>query len=439
MIRMSRTAGLVFAVVFAINLVAIAGAQAEPEFQALETVKAEEWEEENPVHATLSATQVESEQIKLTLGGISIRCGAATASGTLETGSSPTMTLLPTYSKCKAGILFPAEVSTNGCSYGVHSAEQLEADLYKAQADLTCPAGKEITATIKNPEGTKSLCVVHVAPQSNLAGVKVQDTTEATPDNIAVKNEIGTIKAVVTNGEAACLITPGSYGNTQLTGTTTVTAKSTAKETPPINYDLLPSRKFHFAGESAGSLTRLTGLQDSNLEFSFSFGKVKCMHMLWEQPNYGTAASNAVELYGESAENCTEGGAESSIEFNGCRYRLEAKANEHEVLVGNTIVICPALKAIEVSAPACTARIPGQTGPKGAGLGRITFENLGTGANREVRAQFAVRNLEYEELGLGCKAANVMTTTGRYDGSMFLRAAKELGGNQIGFWTQKTP
>ena len=95
----------------------------------------EEGEEAEDVLApsTLSASQVATETIKFGIGGLPVQCESATATGSLSTGFSPTLTLAPKYSKCKAlfGIL-PAEINTGSCSLTFGSLEAAETDVFNA-------------------------------------------------------------------------------------------------------------------------------------------------------------------------------------------------------------------------------------------------------------------------------------------------------------------
>jgi hypothetical protein len=141
-----------------------AQAQAESEFLAWRGVEVEEgFEEEEPTPATVEA--VPEGRLELKLGTRTITCYSLTASGTLPTGSSPTLTLTPSYSSCIAsfgGSILAVNVAGNSCAFVTHLGEEIETGAFDAPTDLAC--GEESKLEFKvtlNPE-TK-LCTYDIS------------------------------------------------------------------------------------------------------------------------------------------------------------------------------------------------------------------------------------------------------------------------------------
>jgi hypothetical protein len=438
-----KTLAFVVLAILALSVVVAATAQAAPEFEALKAVEAEGEEEETSVHATLDATQVVAEPIKLSLNGLSITCESVTASATLSSPSS-TLTLSPAFSKCKMvvlGITFPTEIKVNSCTNVLHAKEETAADTYKAQLGISCPAEGKILITIKNSAGTKSKCLVHVSPQTGLNSVKVKDMTEAEPEDITLIDEVEGIKTVVTNGEEACgLITPGEYSNGKISGTTTVTATGVG-EVPPPNLGL--AQKFHFAAEEEEALFAIA--QNSNLEFGFDLGKVKCVQMVIENPaqQFVNKTSTFVEATeqggGPPYENCEINKEKVEIDLNVCWFRIDVLRIDGPFYeAGTYIENCFPKMRIEIKAPNCTIYIPQQSGFKKEGLRTVTLTNVGAGKSREVTATFVVSGMKYEEEGEGCKQPGKATANGTYSGTERLTAAEQAGPFFRGLWVEKT-
>jgi hypothetical protein len=432
--------GLALAAILILSTATItATAQAAPEFLATEAQEAESTEEEAPVHATLDATTVEAEPIKFTLGSFSVTCAKATATATLEAPSSTT-TLSPSFGECKMvilGVSFAAEVSPGSCGFVIHATEEIEADVFKANTDISCPGEGKIQITIKNLAQTKTKCVVHVPPQSGLNTTKIKDMTEASPANITVAHEIEGASATVTNGEENCWITPGNYNTGKLTGNTTVTATN-GGEVPPLRM----VDTFHFADEEEE--VAFIATQYSGQEFGFDLGKVKC-GQIWLEGDHEFPGKTSPELAGREPSGekpyqaCTFNKEETEVDLWACRFRITAlrvEAGQYEA--GTYIEQCVPKRTIEVITPNCTIKIPEQMGYKKEGLRTVTLTNVGTGTSREVIAQFNVKGMKYEEEGGGCKQAGQLTSNGTYSGSIRLTVAERAGPWFRGLWVEKT-
>lgn len=434
--RIGRAALVIPVVLLAFALEA-AVAQAEPVFEAVETAESEEWSEEVPVHATLDASQVEAEPFKMSLGSLSVTCSVVTASATLTT-ASPTATFSPKAEKCKVvilGVTFPTEVKWGSCHYVLHAEEEVEEDLSTASADITCEGKEEkVLITVKNPAGTKTRCLIHVGPQSGLTTVTIENMTEASPEDIRLKNEVGSIKTQVTNGEEICLIAPGTYESGTFTGKTTVTATGTGEvKVPPLN---VKSKKYDFEWESANSIQVIQDVAASQ-EFTFAVGKVKCTTMyLWRE--VFSSFSNIIIQDPQNFEGCKLGGQEVEMNFRECRYWFIAGTFERNEFVGNTKITCPVNRFIEVIAPECTIKVFEQDGKNHEGLKRVTYMNQKPGANQEVTGEMHLRDIEYEEEGngIGCNN-NVLRTDGKFDGKFLMQAGYTYG-LQGDLWVERT-
>ncbi len=438
-----KALALIVIAVASLCAIGVATAQAAPEFEAREAVEPEGEAEASPVHATLDAAQVGTEPVKLTLAGQSITCEVATGSATLAAPSS-TLTLSPTYGKCKVvflGIPFPTEIKVGSCTYVHHAKEETEADVYKAQLDISCPTESKILITIKNTAGTKTKCLIHVPSQSGLSTVKVKNMTEAETEDVTLVDEVEGVKETVTNGEETCgLITPGEYTSGKMTGNTTVTATGKGEVPPP---NLRMAQKFHFAAEEEE--IAFFGTQNTNQEFGFDLGKVKCTQMLIENPSLQFVNNLSPDVEGTelgagpSYEGCEINKEKVEINLNVCWFRIAAlrvEAGWYEA--GTYIENCFPKMRIEIKAPNCTIFIPQQSGFKKEGLRSVTLTNVGAGKNREVTATFVISGMKYEEEGEGCKQPGKATANGTYSGTERLTAAEPAGPFFRGLWVEKT-
>jgi hypothetical protein len=418
--------------------VGAASAQAELEFEALQTVprggSAYEWT--NLPQTPVDATQLAENKIALTVGGTTISCGTATASSTLAEGSSPTLVLAPAYSGCKAGGLANAEVATKGCTFDVHSLVETGADAFIAQANIGCPPEGEILVTV-SVFGISS-CLIHVYPQTSLKTVKVTNLTEASPASVTIKSEIETMKAVVANGKASCSVTPGSYSNAKFTGTTTVTATGTTGEVPsvPPRVVVRNYKKFHFQFESKS--LRLLSSAETPQEFTFDAGNVTCKKAEWDETYLLTEKS----IYFTSAvpyEECEFGGVEKAefVMGNLCLAVMKSGKQMGGAYLGLYTIVCPANVVSEIKFTGCTIRLFSQNGPGNTGyLRRVTFENVGLLQGREIKAKLEVFGLEYEEVGVLCEHPGIRKKNGSLQGKM--RWKGELAAAQRGVWVQLT-
>jgi hypothetical protein len=435
MTHKTKVLGLIVVGILTVNALAVADAQAEPEFQALEAVENEGVVEEEFVHAPVDATQVEGEPIKLSIEGLSISCQSATATATLATGSSSSLTLSPTFKTCKAlfGVL-PAEIKFGSCGYTLHGAEHVEADLYFAFADIACPGEEKVVITVKNFMATKTKCIIEVASQSNLTMIHVENMTEAPPVDATVENKIENIEAIVKNGEEECPLPPKTYTNAKISGKTTLTATGEGEVPPNLGMDVVEKFHFQFDEEEA----QVWNEQDGPQEFGFDLGKVKCQRVFGDEIFKSKSMTTLYLNGGLAYKECKLGAEEVEIDVNSCWYKVTARQVEKGLFRGKTAILCPKFKAIEVTAKNCTITIKEQQGPKNAGLGEVEYISIGNKPTREITAAMRVNGLAYEEIGLGCKK-NGAPTTGTFDGSVIFHASKPFApGEQLDLWPEKT-
>jgi hypothetical protein len=406
-----------------------ASAQAGAEFLTWKAAESEEgFEEEVPVSSTVDATQTASGPLKFTLLSQSVKCTTATASGTLASGASPTLTLTPSYSGCATstgGLV--TDVSVGSCAFVLHLGEELEPDAFKATADLTCGKESELKFTVTSSPGVK-FCTYRVPAQTGLSSVVVSNMPEASPDDIAFKNELTGIKV---EREGSILCGPVS-GTGQLTGTTTATATGEGETVPPIK---VAFKKFHFAFEETE--LRITQIQDAAQDFAFDAGAVECPEEVFEGTTFIGAISATSFSLGGRYENCKFKKLGAEIDSSECGYGFTARAIEFGHFLGKTRILCNVNKSIEVKVAGCTIKIPEQLGPNNEGIGQVVYEDVGTGAGRELTASVYIKELRYEEEE-GCSKGAGAKANGVFDGSSFFRASERFGSNQVGLWIQKT-
>ena len=99
--------------------------------------------------------------------GTKVECenSGVSFAGTLDGGTQTTLTITPTYTKCKAGGL-PATVTMNGCDYiftQPTTIAPLGTGKYTGKADLTCPTSTgPIVHVYLNAAHTINLCTVEI-------------------------------------------------------------------------------------------------------------------------------------------------------------------------------------------------------------------------------------------------------------------------------------
>jgi len=135
-------------------------------------------------------------QEKFALEAGNVECTTTSYDGELKEAST-TLSLAPTYSSCKA-FGFEATVTTIGCTYVFHIAEQAAEDKYAATLDIACEAGK----AIKVAAGS---CEAEIPAQTGLEAVELVNDTEATPKrDITFRPEVGGLAYTVLKDGFLC-------------------------------------------------------------------------------------------------------------------------------------------------------------------------------------------------------------------------------------------
>ena len=164
MIRNLKALGLLAIAALALSAMFASAAQAEG---AKGTFKGgftpEEW-----LDTTIVGEQVgTAEDNYFESDGTKITCenSGVSFAGTLDGGTQTTLTLAPTYTKCKAGGL-PMTVTMNGCDYiftQPTTVEPLGTGKYTGKVDLTCPTSTgPVMHVYLNAAHTINLCTIEI-------------------------------------------------------------------------------------------------------------------------------------------------------------------------------------------------------------------------------------------------------------------------------------
>jgi predicted aconitase with swiveling domain len=166
---------------------------------------------------------------------------------------------------------------------------------------------------------------------------------------------------------------------------------------PGANANLL------FKAEAAPVTYTGAEIATAPLVFSTKAGTAECTTMTVSGSNKSASSSTAEVAPAFGAGTCKNFGmASRSIITNGCEFKFTLGA------VSATLDIVCKGKGIELEATGCTVTVSPQVG-----LQQVIFFNQ-TGANRDLLAQFKVKNISYV-IPAGCP----LTTPGSYtDGSL---------------------
>jgi len=170
--------------------------------------------------ATLSGTQLNTHIFTLTGLGTAFECEVTKLSGSLASPGSSTVTVTPTYEKCKwfgQSLTYDVE----GCDFLIHIGETSGSN-YSGTTDIVCPVGKVIKLT-SGIVGNR--CEIQIGPQTGLG--KVEGINKAgPPKDVELKLSLTGITYKVTKDEGVCALSKvgetfkdGDYsGNVTLTG-----------------------------------------------------------------------------------------------------------------------------------------------------------------------------------------------------------------------------
>jgi hypothetical protein len=94
------------------------------------------------------------------------------------------------YTKCIALGFTQTEVEMNECEY--HYNVSATGGVTTGTTDITCPAGKEITFTVRSAGTLK--CTIHIPPQTSLSGVTYSNVGTGSTREVTVDTHITNLK-----------------------------------------------------------------------------------------------------------------------------------------------------------------------------------------------------------------------------------------------------
>jgi hypothetical protein len=192
--------------------------------------------------------------------------------------------------------------------------------------------------------------------------------------------------------------------------------------------------------EKAG-VTTLTGKQEGTDVFKVHGGQVNCTTVNYSG-SFTTGASNV--LVAPTYSGCTFAGLASTIDMNGCQYRVNINAAAGNT-TGTVDIVCSAGQEITVTAPSvgtkkCIIHVPGVAGPepppKNQGLTGGTGTNVGSGTTRELTLDINITNIVYSQTAGTAETGNCATadntTGGTYTGTAIVTGS--VSGAHVGIF-----
>ena len=137
-------------------------------------------------------------------GALMTSCGTANFEGTLS-GSSKSLSTSVTLAVCAAFGFTTATVNTNGCGY-VFNAGTGSGGSSTGTIDVSCPAGKVITASGGN-------CEIQIGPQTGIGPVGYSSQTEKGAKVVTIGFEAKSFAYTKTKDGLACPLN-GTGSNT---------------------------------------------------------------------------------------------------------------------------------------------------------------------------------------------------------------------------------
>lgn len=195
-----KALGLALLVATALSAVGASAASANPLFHL-------EMED-----TTLTGGQITPNVLTTDLG--EMKCEVVNYDGTQGPFTSTTLTLTPTFEKCKIGGV-NTTVTMNGCSYLFHLGPNEEN--FEAAMDIECPAGEKLV--IHTPE-----CAITVPPQNGLTKTTFTNENEGATRSLVADLNVGEIHYV--EHGAACATETETTGNGTYVGQATVTGEN---------------------------------------------------------------------------------------------------------------------------------------------------------------------------------------------------------------------
>jgi hypothetical protein len=165
---------------------------------------------------TLTGGQITPNVLTTDLG--ELKCETVNYDGTQGPFTSTTLTLTPTFEKCKIGEV-NTTVTMNGCSYVFHLQQNTEN--YEAKMGIECPAGQKFV--IHTPE-----CAITIPPQGPKAAVTFTNENAGATRSLIIDLNVGGIEYV--EHGAACASETVATANGTFAGQATVTGENAAQE-----------------------------------------------------------------------------------------------------------------------------------------------------------------------------------------------------------------
>jgi len=187
--RRLKGLGLAMLVVFAMGSVAAQGAQAADGLATAESYP-----------ATFIGTPLQTTLFALTGFGLTTECEITKFAGSLSSPGSSTVTVTPSFEKCKAFGL-TATVDIEGCDFVIHIGETLTVGgNYGGTLDIECPGSNAIKVTA-GIVGNK--CELQIGTQTGLKSGEGFNTAGSPKDGDIILNGTG-LTYKVSKDEGTC-------------------------------------------------------------------------------------------------------------------------------------------------------------------------------------------------------------------------------------------
>ncbi|HEX9968287.1 MAG TPA: hypothetical protein VGB06_10100 [Solirubrobacterales bacterium] len=180
----------------------------------------------------------------------------------------------------------------------------------------------------------------------------------------------------------------------------------------------------HFVSETTHTIVNQTSAAGSLHQLEFFLGTSEVGIICDKMTATGTAATQTVteEVGNISLSNCHTTGSEvqTAIHLNGCQTRITIAPGNAETTEQTNDLICPAGKAVEITHPNCTVKIPPQT------FTGLTYKTTVDATNKHTLTVVANSSVTiYYEAGI-CVFVGT-NQIGVFKGSTIVRAENTLG------------
>ena len=318
--------------------------------------------------ATLTGTQLNTHKLEFTALSLWAECEVAKLAGTLASPGSSTVTLHPSYEKCKAFGL-NATIDTEGCDYVAHIGETSGSGApYIGSTDLECSGASviQITAGIV---GNK--CEMQIGTQTGFNGEVVNKV--GPPRDLELRANLTGLAYKVTKDEGTCPLSKvgetfkdGDYkGNSTLTGVGAGLFVSEEGTSIPGT----------LTAESYPATLTGTQLNTHKLEFTALSLWAEC-EVAKLAGTLASPGSSTVTLH-PSYEKCKAFGLNATIDTEGCDYvaHIGETSGSGAPYIGSTDLECSGASVIQITAGIvgnkCEMQIGTQTGFNGEVVNKV--------------------------------------------------------------------